>query len=176
MKRLLILLGGLSVLAACATPTPYQPAVGTRWGYEESQIESNRFRVSFGGNSLTDRETVETYLLYRAAELTVERGYDYFQLVVRSVESESRFIDTDPFGRHYYPGFPVHYTYFHPRWGWRGYRDPFWDDINVREITRYEASAEIILGMGEKPDDPGAFNAREVMSNLSDRIVRPETG
>jgi hypothetical protein len=39
-------------------------------GYSEQQIENNRFRVQFAGNSLTDRKTVETYLLYRAAELT----------------------------------------------------------------------------------------------------------
>ena len=30
----------------------------------------DRWKVSFSGNSLTDRNTVETYLLYRAAELT----------------------------------------------------------------------------------------------------------
>jgi hypothetical protein len=176
MNRLLILLGTLSVVAACATPTPYQPAVGTRWGYEESQIESNRFRVSFGGNSLTDRETVETYLIYRAAELTVENGYDYFEVVTRALDEESRFMGTpDPY-RHQYRGFPVHYAFFHPRWGWRAHHDPFWDDVNYREVTRYEASAEIVFGRGRKPDHAGAFDARDVMRNLGERIMRPEMG
>jgi hypothetical protein len=176
MKRLLVLLGGLTVLAACATPTPYQPAIGTRWGYEENQIESNRFRVSFGGNSLTERETVETYLLYRAAELTVENGFDHFQVVTRGLEEESRFVGGgDPFYSHY-RGFPVHYAFFHPRWGWRAHHDPFWDDVNYREVTRYEASAEIIFGQGPKPDHPGAFDARDVMTNLGDQIMRPEAG
>ena len=54
------------VLAACAKPTPYKPADnGT--GYTEQKLEANRYRVTFSGNSVTDRETVDNYLLYRAA-------------------------------------------------------------------------------------------------------------
>src|SRR3546814_2720956 len=67
------------MLFACATPTPYQP-LGTRGTgasgcYASQQIEQNRFRVSFSGNQLTSRERVENYLLFRAAELTVQNGY-----------------------------------------------------------------------------------------------------
>jgi hypothetical protein len=50
-----------------------------RAGYSDQQIESNRFRVSFAGNSLTARETVERYLLYRAAELTVQQRLRLFR-------------------------------------------------------------------------------------------------
>ena len=86
MRRVLISMAALSMLAACASPTPYQAADGSRRGYTEQQIETNRFRISFDGNSLTDRETVETYLLYRAAELTVEEGYDHFMVVTRATD------------------------------------------------------------------------------------------
>ena len=176
MRRVLITLASAAVLGACATPTPYQAADGARTGYSENQIEQNRFRVSFGGNSLTDRETVENYLLYRSAELTVEEGYDYFTVVERATDEESRLrarrLHPSPYSRFY-----VDYAYFHPRWGWRGWHDPFWDDVNYRESTRYEASAEIVLGRGAKPeDDPSAFDARDVLSNLADQIVRPEPG
>ena len=70
MKRLLLAAAAALSLAACATPTPYQPLVrnGTATGgYTETRISSDRFRVSFQGNTITDRETVERYLLYRAA-------------------------------------------------------------------------------------------------------------
>ncbi|MCR9194047.1 MAG: hypothetical protein NXH88_04895, partial [Hyphomonas sp.] len=60
----------LAFLGACATATPYQAALEGQKGYANQQIESNRWQISFAGNSLTDRQTVETYLLYRAAELT----------------------------------------------------------------------------------------------------------
>jgi hypothetical protein len=175
MRRVLTSIAGLALLAACATPTPYQAAEGGRSGYAENQIESNRFRISFEGNSLTDRETVETYLLYRAAELTVEEGYDYFTVVARATDEDTRVTSTG-WRSSYYSAFPVHYAYFHPRWGWRGWHDPFWDDTSYRESTRYEASAEIFLGRGDKPDDPSAFDARDVISNLSDDIVRPQAG
>jgi len=173
MRCVLITLAGLAVLAGCATPTPYQEANGSRHGFTETRIENNRFRISFEGNSLTDRETVETYLLYRSAELTVENGFDYFTVVNRATDEDTRLVPYG-IGRSPYSAFRVNYSYFHPRWGWRGWHDPFWDDVSYHESTRYEASAEIYLGRGTKPDDPDAFGARDVMSNLGGQIVRPE--
>src|SRR5207253_6000050 len=41
-------------LAACATPTPYQPNVpgqATSGGYSELRLEQDRWRVTFAGNS-----------------------------------------------------------------------------------------------------------------------------
>jgi hypothetical protein len=80
-------------LAACATPTPYQPNVPgqqTSGGYSELRLEQNRFRVTFTGNSLTSRETVEAYLLFRAAELTTQQGYDWFSIVDRHTDRDAR--------------------------------------------------------------------------------------
>ena len=82
-------------LAACATPTPYQPNVPgqqTSGGYSELRLEQNRFRVTFTGNSLTSRETVEAYLLFRAAELTTQQGYDWFSIVDRHTDRDARIL------------------------------------------------------------------------------------
>src|SRR6201999_4564887 len=54
-------------LAACETATPYQP-IGAHnreasGGYADQQIEANRWRITFSGNDLTARDTVERYLL-----------------------------------------------------------------------------------------------------------------
>ena len=78
MSRSLVFpaLSALLLLGACATATPYQAATEELHGYENQKIERNRWQVSFGGNALTDRQTVETYLLYRAAELTLQQGFD----------------------------------------------------------------------------------------------------
>jgi hypothetical protein len=172
MKRLVLILAGASLLAGCATPTPYQAAGASQRGFVESRIEADRFRVSFSGNSRTDRETVETYFLYRAAELTLEQGFDHFIVVQRATDAESRILRTGP-DPYYRPDFWLYYSYFHPRWGWHNGGDPFWNDNNYREITRYEASAEIVLGQGAKPGDPNAFDARDVIANLGNRILRP---
>lgn len=174
-------------LAACATPTPYQPNIrgaSSVGGYSEVRVEPNRYRVNFTGNSLTSRETVEGYLLFRAAELTVESGYDWFTVVDRDTDKKSRtYVEPDPFYRPWYGS----YGFWRPSWryyggsyGWRGW-DPFWGDpfwadrVDVRTVERYEASAEIVMQKGAKPtDDVKAFDARAVIDNLKPRVQYPQ--
>lgn len=168
---MVLALGAVTLAAACATQTPYAPVGESRYGYSETRIEENRFRVAFTGNSLTDQETVETYLLYRAAELTLQNGYDWFEIVDRDTEASRRYVGTGP-----YPGFArsrFHYRYYHPYYGWYPWYDPFWDDYDYREVTRYEADAEVFMGRGEKSDSPSAYDARDVQANLSGRIQYP---
>jgi hypothetical protein len=175
-------------LAACATPTPYQPNIrgqATSGGYSEVRLEENRFRVNFAGNSLTSRETVEGYLLFRAAELTVQNGYDWFSILDRQTDRDARtYVEPDPF---YNPWYGPSYSYWRPSWryygrgyGWRTwdpfFGGPFWANrVDVRTVERFEAAAEIVMGRGQKPaDDLRAFDARAVMENLRPRIQYPE--
>ena len=171
------------LLGACASPTPYQPlgttGTGASGGYASQRIESNRYRVSFAGNSLTSRERVETYLLYRAAELAIEAGYDGFTVVDRATDRdvETR-VYRDPFGPGPYRWWRPWWRYRGAGWGWRRWDpwwgDPFWaDDIDVRTLQRFEAHAEILLYRGARPNDPKSFDAREVVANLSPSIEPP---
>lgn len=164
----------LMSLVACATPTPYQPVEGNpasrlARGYSDQRIESNRYRLKFSGNSATSRETVEDYMLYRAAELTLENGYDWFTLSGRNTKEDKTTTSSyrDPFGPSYYGG--VSWRYYRSGWGaWGSYQE------TESTFYRYEASAEVILGKGEKPEgDPNAYDAREVKQNLDPRILRP---
>jgi hypothetical protein len=180
-RALLLICPVLLALAACETATPYQPQMRgnqVSGGYRDQQIEANRFRVTFNGNSMTSRETVETYLLYRAAELTVQNGFDWFAMADRQTERKSDTYIDRPFG-------PGPWGYWGPSWryggsfGWRSWDpwwgDPFWDSsIDVRTVDRYEASAEIVTGRGPKTaDNPRAFDARDVISRLGPTIVAP---
>ncbi|HEV2363102.1 MAG TPA: hypothetical protein VGS12_02775 [Caulobacteraceae bacterium] len=170
-------------LSGCETATPYQPmAHGTKvWGgFTDQRIEPDRYRVTFQGNSVTSRKTVETYLLYRAAELTTAQGYDWFEAAERHTDrSVETYVEGDPF------------FYWHPYWrfyggfrhhafgGWSGWGpwwgDPFWGpDFDVQTIERYEASIEIVMHHGPKPaGDARAFDAHAVVANLGPTIVRP---
>jgi hypothetical protein len=173
--------GGLA-LSACMTATPYAPATGTgqyRTGYWDEQIEPDRFRVTFAGNSLTSRETVERYLLYRSAQLTLEHGYDHFTLVDRNTEKHTRTTVDEPFGPGPYGFWGPSWRLYGRGWGWRSW-DPFWGgplwdrDIDVRTVERYEASAEIVMGHGPKPPtELRAFNARAVVDSIGPNIMRP---
>lgn len=157
-----------TALGACSSgPTPYQPAAGYDRGYSEQKIENDRYRISFKGNSMTERDTVENYLLFRAAELTLQSGYDTFTIVNRDTDKDSRLRSTD-----FSPRFS--YMYFSPRWGWVHAWDPFWSTPSrYEEVTSYEAFAEIVMKRGPKGDDPNAFDAQQVSQNLGGQIRRP---
>lgn len=190
---------GAAVLAACATATPYQPASepGAFDGFSQQMIESDRARITFAGNSLTKRDTVENYMLYRAAETTLERGFDWFELQERDVETKTRVRVTPGLASAYDPYFG--YSFFRPRFGWsspyrysrfsgfrhrrgfgfNGFYDPFYDpffnDVDVREITKYRANAEVRFGNGPKPaGHSNAFDARSVIENLGPTIKLPD--
>lgn len=174
-------LGVAALAGACVSATPYREAAKAgRDGYSDTRIETNRFRVTFEGNSSTPRDTVENYLLYRAAELTLQNGDDYFVMATRDTESQSRLIGNSlgsgfgSFGG--FGGFGssrfFRYSFHHPRFF--GFHDPFFfDSFSVNEITKYQAQAEFQTGKGPKPaDNPSAFDARDVERNLATRIVR----
>lgn len=180
-RRALLVFGSALAIAACATPTPYQPLTGSAGGYASQRIETNRYRVFFAGNSMTSRERVENYLLFRAAELTLENGYDSFTIVDHATDRnvETR-VYPDPF-----PTGP--YGYWRPSWryygaygggyGWRSwnpwYGGPFWaNSVDVSTIQRFEATAEIVLGRGA-PQGARSFDARQVVANLGPTIEVP---
>lgn len=176
-------------VAGCTTVTPYQPDLpGQRasGGYSEQRIGDGRYQVTFSGNSLTSRDRVEGYLLYRAAELTVRDGYDWFLVVDRLTEREAQtYAVPDPsYSPYYGPG----YGYWRPQWRfhrrgswelwnpWRGRR--LWaEGIDLRTVERFEAHAEIAMRRGPIPaGEERAFDARRVMADLGPTIERPEPG
>lgn len=162
-------------LAACATSTPYGPATGDNpYGFSDQRIEENRYRIVFRGNSSTTRESVETFLLYRAAELTVEGGFDYFVVTEQDTEANKRYSSSpNPafYGRYYYGYGPYCCAFPYYAYGW-GWGSPY-DSYDTREYTRYTAIAFVTMHKGTKPaDNPQAFDARSVMENLRSYVVK----
>lgn len=164
----------LGILAGCATPTPYQAATSSasyHTGYTDTRIEDGRYRISFAGNDSTPRETVETYLLYHAADLTLSNGYDWFEVVHRATDEKTRTVNAfdDPF-----MGGMSWRFYGRGRWSaWSA-----WDmndmDRDTFQYSRYEAIAEILMHKGTKPESQAnAYDARSVKANLESKIVRP---
>ena len=187
MKRLLAVLAATAVLgglAACETATPYQPLDPRNQeagGYSDVRLDAADWRVSFNGNSLTSRETVERYLLYRAAELTASQGFDWFVTDDKQTDKQtSSYVD------------PIYGYGFQPSWrfygaggwgGWGYWGDPAWagpawgpwgspGPYDVQQFNRYEVSARLRMGHGQKP--ARALAAREVMMNLGPQIQRPK--
>jgi hypothetical protein len=164
-------------LAACATPLPSYRAADRDGaiGWSEQSLEPNRWRVSFQGGNRDDLEEVEDAVLLRAAELTLDKGFDHFVLSDRKTDARTRFVGgPSRFGR-YDPFFD--YYYFRRGFGWRGFYDPFfsrYDPFNeVDEVKRYRAVAEVAMFRGPKPDgDAKAFDARALVGTLTPRVRR----
>lgn len=78
-------------LVACtpAGPTGYGPALGL-YGYKEEKLESGAWKVSFTGNQQTGRKAVETYALYRAAQLTLKQGATRFMVIDRTYKRDTQ--------------------------------------------------------------------------------------
>ncbi len=190
MRKLLIagLLAVTAGLAGCTTATPYQPDLrGSQvsGGFSETRVTNDRFRVQFRGNTLTSRDTVERYLLYRAAELTLAQGYDWFEIDDRRTDRTQRTYVDPPMGPRF--GYGFGYGMWQPSWryygagfGWRSWNpyfgDPFFADrMDIRTVQQFEAGAEIILHRGPTPEGSArAFDARQVKQNLEPTIVRPQ--
>jgi hypothetical protein len=72
------------LLAACATPYTESGILG---GFDAKEFREDVYRVSFGGNGYTSTETVQTYWLYKCADLALEKGYYGFEIL-----SDLRFV------------------------------------------------------------------------------------
>jgi len=79
--------------AGCATP--YQ-RYGARGGYYDFSMGRDLALVSFQGNSYTSTERISASLLYRCAEVTEARGYGFFIIRARPVQSASSASGTAP--------------------------------------------------------------------------------
>ncbi len=179
------------LVAGCQTETTFRPATGHgfyRDGYSERQIEPSRFIVSFSGNSSTPRDTVERYLFFRSAQLTLQQGFDYFVMADRDTKLRQQTYATPggfgPYGGFGYGGFG---GYWGPSWRYHGgfgggfgwspwYGGGFgaFNDFDINTVDRFEATAEIVMRKGPIPQgNIHAFDARKVVDTIGPSVVLP---
>lgn len=162
MLRTFIVTTILALSACAAGPTPYQPADDNRYGYAEQKLQADRYRVTFSGNELTEKSTVQNYLLFRAAELTLADGYQHFRFLDEQVErieenDDDAVVVTVGNGIYRYP------VFLGTRLGANN------------ETRRYEATAQFrMLESAPATPDDFTFDAREVKRNLGPGVRLPE--
>lgn len=157
MKPVLVPLLATLALGACASmDAAYGPAYGPRGaGYSEFRIEPNRFRVNYQGGPGAPAEEVANYALLRAAELTLAQGHDWFQVTDRTSS-----------GRMGGGG---------PRLSIGGGSSSYGrTSVGVGVGTSFSLgggpavahSIEVVMGDGQRPADPNAYDARAVRASL----------
>ena len=159
----------LLALAGCAPEPPYYgPKDGGSVGYTDLRLDQNRYRVSYTGNSSTDRETVENFLLMRAAQVTLQSGYTHFVFDTRDTKAKTTYYSS-------FTGWP----------GWPGYGGWYWDgppgfggpaeiEGESRPITRFDAYAEIVMLTPEQAaKEPHAIDANAIIAHVGPLIPPP---
>jgi len=165
--RVVTILALAVVLSGCVTAagTSYGPAASSKgFGYEDSRIEDNRFRITFRGDGATSVDIVEDFALLRAAELTLENDYEWFRIVSRNTGAEDR------------GGVGVGGGFGSGSYGRRG-------GVNVGVGGNlgtiggkrfFTTRLEVLSGRGEAPEDGEVYNARDVAETIRSRIDRFE--
>ena len=166
--RFTALAAAFVLLAGCETPATYHPRDergGT--GYTDQQLAGNRYRVTFTGNSTTKRDTVESYLLLRAAEVTLKAGYRNFEFDNRDTEAKTTY-HSDFMG---WPGWRGYGWYWHS-WPYGGFGLD--EELTSRPITRYEAYAEIVLLTDDQAkNEPRSIHAQDVLDHIGPSAYPP---
>lgn len=162
----LIAAAGLA-LSACASLAPYGPQIGAGGqGYAEQRIESNRYRVTYNGVGAPG--PVADYALLRAAELTMAQGYDWFEVTQRWIDGRP---DSAGGVR---PSVGVGYgsSYGSGRYGsYRSSGVGVGLGLNFSGPSATSTTLEVVMGRGETPDRPNAYDASSVRDSLGWRTA-----
>lgn len=165
MIRTLALAVSALSLAACASLAPYGPQRGPGGqGFAEQRIESDRFRVTYTGVGAPG--PVADLALLRAAQLTLEQGYDWFEVTQRYIDGHP-----DNVGG-VRPSVSVGFGTTSGRYG--GYRysgsgTGVGVGLNFSGPSPTSTVLEVRLGRGPQTDRGEVYDAREVRANLSGR-------
>ncbi len=141
------------LLSGCATSYHREAFFGD--GYSETKLSADRWLVTFAASSFTPRERIDTYLLFRCAELTVENNSHYFALLsAASGDSHPR------------PTTPT--LIDHPAWSSNALEAPRESFLPDR---RHAARTIIQIFRGPKPRGyQRVYEAREVIRQLAPRM------
>src|SRR5262245_13249853 len=166
MIRTFLFIAAPASLAACATaPPPYAAAVSpTTVGYSETQIEANRYFVTYRAPGGADVSVLQDYALLRAADLTLENGREWFWVDRRTIDGQM--------SNHYGPSVGVGFG--GGSWGHHsggsvgvGINFPLGGGRSGEQASA--ATLEVRFGSGPKPDAPNAYDARAIAMNLHAR-------
>lgn len=169
IKRCIAIAAALA-LAACATsaPPPYAPSASAEIaGYSETQVETNRYFVTYRAPGGADAALLQDYALLRAADLALQNGREWFWVDRRALDEQPSRSSGPSIGVGVGAG----------SWGGSsggsvgvGINLPIGGQGGQRARA---ATLEVRLGEGPKPDDPSAYDARSVAASLRARFNAP---
>ncbi|KXI28204.1 hypothetical protein AX660_17655 [Paraglaciecola hydrolytica] len=166
--QVMVLLSAVVLLGACASAPAYKQATSKGGnGYTDIKVADDRYRVQYQSNS-KDVLDVTNMALYRAAEITQQRGYDWFV-----VTSRETFVDRNSVEPNFAMGVGRHDTYQREcglltcQTTHRPTHSVGLEISNSRERSEVQSILEIRLGKGMRPDD-NSYSAADILTNLAE--------
>jgi len=151
---------GFIFLSGCSQAPTYKAADKNKYGYSEAQIAPQHYVVSFILLGAGNQKKAHDYSLKRAAELTSEQGYDWFNVLdvqtkkhqKETVKSASSHLQSQPqVSRRC--GLLTCDTQIHYDANNHGF-----DDLSVRR-DYVEVVVEIKMGKGIRPNTDDIYSA-----------------
>ncbi len=174
MKRLCLVVAYLFLLQACASYSPYQPANKNGFGYSHSQLSETQYRIDFKARDIEQGKALD-YAMLRAAELTIEKGYDWYEVVDKQ---------SDILHKHVSPnaGFNVTQSRSIERnCGLLGCTTRMSEPhssvtigagVGERDRGIVTVLLEIKMGKGVRPDADKVYSASALVTNLRPKLAR----
>lgn len=152
MKKLVLAACFAALVSACASYGPaYQRASGPYdTGYFDQRLDENHFRVQYRSER-ADPRLAQDFAIRRAAELTLQQDYEWFQILSRS----SAF-DDGVFDRY------NSMQYYNDEYSRPPRYDSRYDDDAVAVI-------EILMGYNPPPRSANIYDARRVLAYARDQ-------
>ena len=165
MKKIMVIAASALILLSCAgTPEYVRAEKPGEYGYYDSRVQDNIFRVSFKGKVNTHPTYIKNFLLFRCAELTVESGYQYFMIIEYDLISEDVLVTDTIISKGYNDSDPEALTV------------PTIDSVTV-ETKAKEMEVMYLIQLLSDPDaiseDLTVFNALEILRNM-DPLINAE--
>lgn len=169
-RQMMLLAAAALLLAACASQPAYRAADDNGYGYSERQLTEDQFRIHFRGRG-DDTGRAMDYAMLRASELTLEKGFDWFD-----VASRDTLVDREPVPVSTSTAVGVSYatvqdcglltcsTYYRPV-------PQYQTSVSMGDRrSEVEVIMEVRMGKGMRPGAQNSYDARELYSRLKPEV------
>ena len=156
MKHILFSAAACFCLIGCAsTGGSYGPAYGTDLGYRNTQLQQDRFRVSY-----TSRDAYESrdFALLRAAQIADNEGYSHFKVIQGDIYDNG----PNPIAANLGIGLGGGFNRSRVNVGVHDVERT----IEGRKITE---TIEVVLLASAPANDPSVFSAQSILKNIVPR-------
>lgn len=170
LKQIMTMAVLATLLAACASQPAYRAADERGYGYSDRQLTEDQFRIHFRGRG-DDTGRAMDYAMLRASELTLEKGFDWFD-----VASRDTLVDREQVPAPAATAIGVSYatvqdcglltctSYYRPV-------PQYHTSVSMGDQrSEVEVIMEIRMGKGVRPSDQNSYDARELYSRLKPEV------